>query len=878
MDLLERESPLARLAEVFDRVRRGSRGACVLVHGEAGIGKTSLVQSFVDALEPAASTILLTSCEHLYTPRPLGPLVDLADRFPPSVMAALQDGGTWNGLFPGLLAHLRHSKLPTVLVIEDLHWADAATLDFVRYLGRRLRDVAALLLLTYRSDELEADHPLRRVVGEMPGATTTRLAIERLSADAVGALAARSGRSPRGLFEATRGNPFYLAEVLAQGAGHGVPPSVSDAVLARLAQLPAMARALAELVSVSPNHTSNAVLERIVPDAAEAIDRCVRAGLLVALDDALAFRHEIAREAVVQALDPRRRNALHAAVFAALDDDADVALARRVHHAEAAALVDAVITLGPRAARYAAASGAHREAARLYALVSRHATALAPAERAGLLEARGLECAITGQHGDAILAWEEALQIHRRLGERRREGIDLNWLARLHAWNDSVAEAFDCARRAIGILETMPPGAELAISYGILSHLNLLGERIDDVQPWGLKAIELAEQVGNSAALCQSLNTVACARLRFGDDPAAWRMLERSLELALEEGLEPEAALSFQNLQMAALVNRHFARANAYAERGIDYCETRGIDVFTVRMRIRRAFGSLQAGRWDLADTDLAEVREYRNASPMEQAMCEFVQGLLDLRRGAPAAAQRLAATCDLMQRLGVRTWFTSIAAARAEAAWLADDADALAAAAAPALERAIARGDPWCAGELAAWLHRGGRAQELPPAGLDALHALEVAGRCSESAERWRETGAPYEAALALAGSEDEGELDEALRRFEQLGASPAADALRRRLRRLGVRGVVRGARSRTRDDPLGLTAREREVFDHLLRGQSNAAIAQRLHRSPRTVEHHVAAVFAKLGVATRAELIAGFAGRAATAHRKTDASRRKE
>lgn len=267
------------------------------------------------------------------------------------------------------------------------------TLDFVRYLGRRLYDVQALLLLTYRSDELEVEHPLRRVLGELPGATTTRLAIERLSAGAVAALAARSGRSPR-LFEATHGNPFYLTELLADGNRQGVPPSVTDAVLAVLARLPA------------------------------AGPRAGRSGERVARSD------RCRPVSVLQSLDPQRRIALHTAVFAALRDDQDVALARRVHHAEGAALVDAVAALAPRAARHAAASGVHREAERLYALALRYGTALAPAERADMLEAHGLECALTGRHAQAIRARKEALHIHRQLGDRRREGIDLRWLAR----------------------------------------------------------------------------------------------------------------------------------------------------------------------------------------------------------------------------------------------------------------------------------------------------------------------------------------------------------------------------------------------------------------------------------------------------------------
>jgi len=867
VELLERDAPLARMTEIFDRVRHGSCGACVLVHGEAGIGKTSLVQSFLTSLESDAVTTLVTGCEHLYTPRPLGPLVDLADRFPPSVMAALHEGGTWTGLFPRLLGYLRDAKARAVLVIEDMHWADAATLDFVRYLGRRLHNVPALLLLTYRTDELEADHPLRRVLGELPGATTTRLAIERLSVEAVATLAAQSGRSARGLYEVTHGNPFYLTELLADGNGQGgVPPSVTDAVLARLAQLPAGARALAEQVSVSPKQMDTGLLKSIASDHAEAVERCVRIGLLVARDDALAFRHELAREAVLQSLDPQRRIALHTAVFEALAGD-DAALARQVHHAEGAMRVDAVRSLAPRAARYASASGAHREAARLYALALQHGSAMAPAESADMLEAYGLECTMTGRYGEAIRARREALQIRRRVGNRRREGVDLCWLARLHGWSDSIEEAFDHACQAIDVLEALPHDAELAIAYCTLAHLCLIADRRGDVQSWGSKAISLAEEVGDASALSQALNTVACARLRFDDDAQAWQMLEHSLEVALDEGLQPEAALAFTNLQVMSLVNRHFAQAATYAERAIAYCEARGMDVFTVRLRIRRAYGSLQTGHWDLAEADLVEVRQYHIASAMEQVTRDFVQGLLDLRRGCAGAADRLTETCATMPRLGVRIWFTSAAAACAEVAWLAGDADAVQASVMPALEQAVALGDRWRAGELAAWLARIGRVVPASTDSLDGLHALEAAGNRREASDGWREIGCPYEAALSLAGSEDEALMREALQCFEQLGATPAADALRRALRRCGAPGIVRGPQPRTRGDPLGLTARERQVFEHLLQGRSNSQIAGRLVRSARTVEHHVAAVFGKLGVNTRAELISVFAGQAAAA-----------
>lgn len=295
---------------------------------------------------------------------------------------------------------------------------------------------------------------------------------------------------------------------------------------------------------------------------------------------------------------------------------------------------------------------------------------------------------------------------------------------------------------------------------------------------------------------------------------------------------------------------------------GIAYCEAKGIDTLTVRMRIRRAYAHLQIGQWDRVDDDLTEVREHHWPTVQERATRDFVQALLDLRRGLAGAAERLEQTAAAMQRLDVRIWFTSVAAARAEAAWLHGDAQALQRIGVPALERALAIGDPWRAGELAAWLVRAGHAPAARPSALAAPYALELTGRVREAARAWSDLGCPYERALVLAAG-DEADLRDALQACEALGAVPAAELVRRRLRVRGVRGVQRGPQVRTRGDPLGLTAREREVFERLLQGLSNAAIAQRLHRSARTVEHHVAAVFGKLGVSSRTELIAGFGAR---------------
>ena len=857
--LLEREAAMAQLDEAFERVVRHGRGECVLLHGEAGIGKTALARGFVDRLATKAK-VLIAACEPLYTPRPLGPLVDLAERFEASVSDALHSGKTWNGLFPALFAALRDAPTPTVLVIEDMHWADAATLDFVRYLGRRLSDARALMLLTYRSDEVSAEHPLRRVLGELPATHTTRVALERLTMDAVAALAATGARAARQVFEATGGNPFYVTEVLAT-TGSGVPPSVNDAVLARFAGLSPEAREIAERVSLFPNQVSVTQLTAIAPAAANAINECTQHGLLVSRDGALAFRHEIARVAVHQSIAPFRRADLHAAVFASLraQDDDDAALARQVHHAEGAGLVDEVVRLSPRAARYATTSGAHREAAAFYALVLRHGDTRASSERAALLEARSIECALAGLHGEAIRVRSEALAMRSALGDARGEGINLRWLARLHGWGEDFLVAVDCARQSVAVLERVTPDAELANAYSTLSHLYLLAEQNELVRIWGSKAVALAEKTEDPAALSQALACVGIARLRVADDPDAWQMLERSIELALSHRLDTEAAFGFEVLHATLLAHHRYAAAIAHAERAVAHCEARGLDGFALRIRLRRGFAYLQTGRWAHAADELARVRAEQVLPPMELAVLNFVSALLALRSGGRGAREELLQVVAAMGHLNVRIWFTSTAAACAESAWLAGDQIALREAIEPALAQALAIHDAWRAGELAAWLVRGGNTPDVSMEALAGPYTLEVAGRVRDAADAWEQLACPYEQAVALSCG-DEAAQREALQRFEQLGAGPAAEVARRGLRAAGARGVQRGPQPRTRVDPLGLTAHERGVFDLLREGLTNSVIAERLHRSVRTVEHHVAAILAKLDAHTRAELIAKF------------------
>jgi DNA-binding CsgD family transcriptional regulator len=196
--------------------------------------------------------------------------------------------------------------------------------------------------------------------------------------------------------------------------------------------------------------------------------------------------------------------------------------------------------------------------------------------------------------------------------------------------------------------------------------------------------------------------------------------------------------------------------------------------------------------------------------------------------------------------------------AARAEAAWFDGRAADAASEAAAGVELAVRKRHPWFASELLFWCWQG---DGYLPGGLPEFcaqqpFAMEISGRGKQAAAVWRNLNCPFEAARALAEG-DEAEQLEALAIFESFSARPMIERVRYKLRSAGVRGLPRGPRETTSSHPAGLTTKEIEVLALLAQGLRNKEIGQRLSRSTRTIDHHIAAIFTKLGVATRAEAV---------------------
>ncbi|MFN2543465.1 MAG: AAA family ATPase [Actinomycetota bacterium] len=855
--LLERSEHLSTLRGALAEVAGGRGGRVLLVRGEAGIGKTALLRAFCEQVASEAR-VLWGACDALYTPRPLGPLLDVARVTDGELRERVEDGAKPHDVAAALLREL-DSGPPAILVLEDIHWADEATLDVARLMASRIETVPALFVVSYRDDQLHRAHPLRVVLGELPPrGHVRRLDLEPLSKDAVATLAGPSGLDPDELYARTSGNPFYVTEAIAAGT-EGVPASVRDAVLARAARLSQPARTLLDAVAMVPRRAEVWLLEALVEGGLGALDECISSGILYAEADGVAFRHELARLAVEGSVPPDERVALNRRALASLAEPAlgEPDLARLAHHAEAAGDAAAVLRYAPGAGDHAAALGSPREAQEQYARALRYADALVPEARADLLERFADAAYLTDTREEGLTALEEAFSIHRARGDVVRQGRTQRLQAQFAVCMGRIEEGCRLTEAAVGLLEQAPAGAELARAYAQMSKHALAVDDPSGAIEWGDRAIALADRVDDTEALVGALNSVGATELGRGL-PAGQEKLERSLKLAERAGLDADVARAHLNLGFIFFRLREWRRVDEHVAAGIEFCRERGLEAWLEWAVGLDAASKFAQGRWEdaaeIATSILDAQRDWVYAPRLDALL---VLGRLRARRGDPEYWPLLDDALEMATAVNDLQVLAPVAVARAEAAWLEGRSDAVAGETEDAYRLAIEKREPFSTGELACWRRRAGQPVD-EDAEVDELSRLHLEGDWEGAAQGWRELGSPYEAALALVDSDNVDALRRALEELTALGAAAACAVATRRLRALGERRVPRGPRAQTRANPAGLTARELEVLALLAKGIRNADIATRLFLSEKTVDHHVSAILRKLGVRNRGQAAA--------------------
>jgi DNA-binding CsgD family transcriptional regulator len=845
MLLLERDSFLLELhAALKDSV--AGQGRVALVSGEAGIGKTSLIEHFIHSHRDSIR-VLWGACDPLFTPRPLGPLQDIAMQVDGKLPELLQPGADRQDIFSACLSEFQN--LPSIIVFEDVHWADEATLDLIKFLGRRIQRTSTLFILSYREDELAPTHPLHLAFGDISRAATLRLRLLPLSQSSVMILARAAKQDERvsDLYDTTGGNPFFVTEALAS-EGESVPATVRDAVLARAARLSPSARAVLDTAAIVPGRIEDWLLNELLSPSPAAIEECVGRGMLSTSQHSFAFRHELARRSIEDALSPSRRKGLHQQILTALmARDDQVQFSRLVHHAAFAGDGSAVLRFAPVAAEQAAAVGAHLEAAAHYQTALEYADRLTLMERAQLIEKRAYECYLTSQIHEAVEARTAALELWQKLRDTRQEGNNLRWLSRLHWFLGHRAESEQYAQHAIVLLETLQPTQELAMAYSNRAQLHMLADETAEAIQLGEQAIALAEKLGDSEVLCHALNNVGTAEQYQTYNEAGRSKLERSLKIALAHGFHEHVARAYTNLASKAVEHRQYDYAMPYLNSGIGYSIERDLDAWTTYMLAWRARAYYEQGQWIEAADDAQAVLKNPRAAVVARIPALTALGAIRLRRGDPDGEQVLDEALGLALPTGELQRIGPVALARAESNWLNGVHDECISEAQTVYTLAVNSADSRRLSESAFWIWRAGGSLLQIDIGSGPF-TLQIMGDWRAAAVAWERLGCPYEQALALMDGDVLAQT-QSLEIFERLGARPAARLVVQKLRAIPQRQL-------DKDRIGGLTARERDVVLLIAQGKSNREIAEAMTVGIKTVETYVTRILKKLNLASRVQI----------------------
>jgi DNA-binding CsgD family transcriptional regulator len=847
VELLEREDDLAALVARWERAQ-GGRGGLVIVSGESGAGKSTLVQAFTERVDDVP--VLWGGCDPLSTPRPLGPFHDVAEQLDQTSQTLLRDAQAPHEIFAAVFDHLRAQ--PSVLVVDDLHWADQGTVDLLRFLLRRLGTTRSLVVGTARDDEIAAGHPLRALLGDAARSTdASSIGVRPLSVGAVAALAADRGVDASWLHRVTGGNPFYVVEMLDRD-GHDLPGSVRDAILARTTDLDPDAWDLLHLLACSPEAIPDHLLAQLGVGL-PPLRALAEVGLIRRSRQRVAFRHDLCRIAIAATIPPGGDASLHRRMLEALDPArADPAVL--VHHSIGAGDAARVLRHAADAGRAAARSGAHTQAATFFRTALDHGRPLAPSVEAELLELLADECYLLDQLDDAITASEQAMRLREQVGDATGVSVNHRALSTYQWYNANRADAERHASAAVDALDGEPgrlPGVDLGHALAMQAYLAFQASDLDGVRSFGAKAAEVSAEV-DDPMLAVRVGLINSIQEVSAGEPSA-RDATLSILASASEHFDEIYSSGYSNLTYLDVEQRRLRQADELLGVSLPLTVERDLPICRVWQLGSRGRLKLIEGDWEAALDDAESVLSGPSA-PLARTWPHLVRGLVALRRNGEGdadldAAWRMACRFDEPIRL------LPAAAALVERVWLTGAPDDRLDVCRRLLDEAPQVGLEWARGELATWLRR--LDPEVDADGVAEPYRLQLAGDHETAAARWADLSAPYEQALALVDAADPDHARTGLDLLDALGADEVAAKVRQDLRQRGVTTIPARRRAATRTNPAGLTTRQVEVLRLLGDGLTNAEVAERLFISAKTVDHHVSAILSKLQVGSRREAV---------------------
>jgi len=850
--LTERDRELEALTARADEARAG-RGGVVVVCGESGAGKTAFVETFLERW-PQDERVLWGACDPLDTPRPLGPIHDLAEQFQPDTRKVLRESNHPYEIHGAVFDEL--ATQPSVLFIDDLHWADQATVDLLRFVLRRIRRTHSLAVLTVRDDEIAPTHPMRSLLGDVARSTSaTSLALPPLSLDAITQLAQDRTVDPVRLHRITGGNAFFVVEMLDQTSDE-LPTTVRDAILARTVGLDVAAWDLLYLMACAPESIPDYLLTHLgvtVP-ALRTLDEVK---LIRRTDRGVTFRHDLCRLAVASVMPPGAEVELHRRMIDAYEAASRTDPAVLTHHSLGAGDCERIQRSATDAGKAATRSGAHTQAAEFYRIALDQGGELPAESEAELLELMAAEYYLTDRLDNAIKACQRAMHLRQEMGASAYVSADHHALSVYEWYNANRSAADQHVAQAVAVLdgrvtdENSTELAQLGHAFAMQAYLAVQTTDLEHASALKSRAEEIADKADDPSLMVRVKLIDGYLAVLGGKDKGRESIL--SIVRSNPENFDEIYSGGYSNLTYLDVEQRRFEMAADLLHESLAMTIERDLPVcYAWQMGARGRLGMLE-GNWDEAVADANTVLDAPSA-PLARTWPLLIRALVALRRDG-TRSDDIDEAWQLACRYGEPLRVLPAAAAITESAWLSGTSDERLDKFRALLDNAPVLGLEWARGELAVWLHR------LDPSvrtdGLAQPCELLLDGQFEAAADEFQRLSMPYDAALALIDSGDADLARRGLDELDRLGAAAVAAKIRRDLRSRGMAVVPARRRSTTLANPAGLTSRQIEVLRLIGEGLTNAELADRLYLSAKTVDHHVSAILTKLDVPGRRDAI---------------------
>ncbi len=855
MELIERSGFLNMLLAEFHHVLKGE-GHCIFVSGEAGIGKTSLIKSFCNETGSRCN-IYQGTCDALFTPRPLAPLYDILLQIRNAPVEHNIEMEDRSAFFAGFFHELKNQKEVSLIVFEDIHWADEATLDFIKFLARRITRLRCLFILTYRDDEIHSRHPLRNVLGQLNPGSFTRIQLLPFSREAVEVLARQRGYNGEDVYSISGGNPFYVNEILASYSP-GVPENIRDSILSVFNRQDEKTRHLWEILSVLPTGLEIKFLDKMESFYTAVIEQSLDTKILILKEGLLSFKHELYRRTIETSLSPLKRVALNKKILSLFLESFELnnKTEQIIHHAKNANDYELVTKYAPLAAGHAASVGAHIEAARLYLSAIEYYQGNDKDILNRFYESYAYECYLINQHREAIIFMGKSLELRKKENNLEKMGNCMRFLSRLWWLDGNQKQAESFGWQAIAVLDNQPPSKAKAMAYSNMSQLKMKSEQTEECISWGEKAIAVAHEVNDEETIAHALNSMGTSLMLFPSSYAKGTgLLQQSLAIALKNSFHEHVAQAYGSLGNNGVTLKDYAFAKINLDKGIQYCEERDLDSQKFYLLSWKARLNLETGLWKEAYDIAGTLLKIENLSPPTKIGALVVLATIKMRRGDPDALSVLMEAKSLSFETTELYRIIPTFLALLEYEWLTGKSVIEEEVLSQRINRMVELGKFSRVSRLYFWLGKAEKQHLLPEKNYKDLKG-DNKTLAAEEVRFWEKTGSPYEHALVLFEGPEE-QKRQAISVIHGLGGQAVYDKLKSDMRSSGIKSIPRGIRKTTQSNTALLTERELEVLQVLKEGLQNKEIGARLFISAKTVDHHISSIMFKLEVNTRAKAV---------------------